>query len=129
MPLSAVFPSKPEDFAYANLQILSAIQVDSEVSRFVPIESMALDWTIVEDGFGVLVEVQVNALIESDEDFFRLRILGMALDQEGEIVGYRLIDRIFDAEEADAIAEEFYILSLGPEVNDVSIIAEMVPNE
>jgi hypothetical protein len=53
----------------------------------------------------------------------------MALDQEGEIVGYRLIDRIFDAEEADAIAEEFYILSLGPEVNDVSIIAEMVPNE
>lgn len=125
MPLSAVFAQKPEDFGYADLRILSAIEVASEVSRFVPVELLGLDWQKVEYGSGVLVEVQIDPQIDSDEGVFELRILGMAFDEQGEIIGYRLVDRTVNTEEADSIQENFYILSLGPEIDDVGMLIEM----
>lgn len=126
VPLVSVFTEKPPEFGYADIQVLSAITVDAEVSRFVPVDVSSLQSDNVGDGAGALLKVQVAIPEDIEPGDYLLRILGFAMDHGDEIVGHRLIEQVLSGDSPDVIEFEFYILSLGPKVNAVDALAELL---
>ena len=126
MPLAATFSEIPADFAYGQVQILSAIQVDPEVSRFVPIETELINWQQVEDGEGARAQVQIVLPTDLEGESYNLRLLAVAADDGSEITGYRLIEELIDPNVAEPIEFDFYIVSLGPPIAEVEVLAELL---
>lgn len=125
MPLAATFNQKPADFAYAQVELLSAIQVNPTVSRSVPLEAELIDWQLVSKG-GAIVTVEINLPTDLDEQAYNIRLLGIASDGERKVAGYRLIEEVIDPTSTEAVEIEFYILSLGPPIRDIEVIAELL---
>jgi LysM repeat protein len=125
MPLAAVFNEKPDDYTYAEIQILSAIQVNMQGSRFVPVDVVMKGWEKVDQGEGVLVDARVNLPQDLEQGSYSLRLLGMAVAEDEGIIGYRLIEDIFSADDVEARDLEFVLISLGPPIGEVRIVAEL----
>jgi LysM repeat protein len=126
IPLAAVFTEKPTNFAYGQIQILSAIQIDLEVSRSVPVEPAMVDWQVVENQAGAVATVQIAVPSDLEGEAYNLRILAMALDKNSGIVGYRLIEEVVDPTATEIIDLDFYVLSLGPPISEIQVVAELI---
>lgn len=125
IPISVVFPDTPAGYSYAEIQILSAIQVDPEVSRFVPVAIEHLEWKSMDAGAGVSVSADILLPADLGDGSYSLRLLGMALDAQDEVVGFRIIEEVISPGGVDPIEVEFYILSLGPLAEEVQLVAEI----
>ncbi|MGD8634484.1 MAG: LysM peptidoglycan-binding domain-containing protein [Anaerolineales bacterium] len=125
MPLAVVFSKKPPDYAYAEIQILSAIQVNMEGSRFVPVDVELQGWDEVDNGAGAKVEARIILSQDLEQGRYALRLLGMAIDEDDEIVGYRLIEDVFTPDNSESPEMEFFLISLGPPINEVRLVAEL----
>jgi hypothetical protein len=49
----------------------------------------------------------------------------MAIDENDEIVGYRLIEDVFTPDNSESPEMEFFLISLGPPINEVRLVAEL----
>jgi LysM repeat protein len=126
LPLTAVFPHKPLEYEIAELQVLSAIQAESDVSRFVPVDLGAIDWDEIENGAGALVDINIDIPSDLETGDYSLRVLGIGADEAGLIVGYRLVEQVVDVEATPSVELDFYLLSLGPPIQDVDVVAELL---
>lgn len=126
LPLSAVFSQMPLGYEGADIHILSAIRVESDGSRFMPVEIGVIDWDEIENGAGALVNIHIELPVDLEQGDYSLRVLGTATDEKGMIIGYRLVEQIVNTEATDSVELKFYLLSLGPEIRDVDVIAELL---
>lgn len=126
IPLSVIFNEQPDEYAYADVKILSAIQVDPDVSRFVPVVVEEMVWDAIDLGRGALVAAEIGIPNDLPAGAYLLRVLGSGINAGGEIIGFRLVEEVVNSDSEGAVQVEFYIFSLGPPISDVQVVAEMI---
>ena len=125
LPLSAHFTIAPSDFRYASASVLSAIRVpELEASFLTPGEE--LEWVV--DGLGtrfvsVAGSIDLRNLAVTDGDI--MRVVGIAHAEDGQLVGYQILDIALQVNSGSSSSFQFEIFSLGPTIAEVDLVAEV----
>ncbi len=126
MPIAIFFPAPVPADVHPRAQILTAIRLPADDSRYLPV---ALQNTLVRvDWSGRTARVTGwAALTTQSTPAGTLWVLGVAYDQYGHVVGVRRWDASAPLNAESSLAFDFLVSSLGPPIDHVDLLAEARP--
>jgi hypothetical protein len=126
MPVAAFFPAPVHADAAPRAQILSAIRLPADDTRYLPI---ALQNTLVRvDWAGRTAQVTGQAMpLMLDGQVNTLWILGVAYDAEGNVIGLRRWESTTPATGGVSLPFDLTVSSLGPPIDRVDLLVEARP--
>jgi hypothetical protein len=126
MPVAAFFPAPVPVDAAPRAQILSAIRLPADDTRYLPI---ALLNTLVEVNWvGRTAQVTGQAMpLMLDGQDNTLWILGVAYDAEGNVIGLRRWESTTPVAGGVSLPFDFTVSSLGPPIDRVDLLVESRP--
>jgi LysM repeat protein len=124
IPLAALFPSPSEGYAHAVVLPMTANQAENIEERYLPVE-----WILeTNEGENDLrtwhITGRLLLLGEGERRTERVSILGVALDEDGDVIGFRQMEIETELGSGDEMPFEMEIFSLGPSIDHVEILAE-----
>jgi LysM repeat protein len=124
IPLSAQFPSPPDGYVYAAVLPVSANRAEGVDERYIPVE-----WTLEKDEGEDDLKIwhiggRLHLLGEGEQFTNHISILGIALDEEGNVVGFRQQDFEVELGPGDEMPFQIEIFSLGPPIDHIEFLAE-----
>ena len=124
IPLIAVFTHMPGGYASYNATLLSAVQVTDLQEDLPTIEVQ--DLTTIYKADNRLAELNGKFTITAyDGEALVVRLVGVALDSKGEPIGMNIWDESIDVLSQEDFEFQISIFSLGPEIANVSLHAEV----
>lgn len=126
MPIAAFFPAPVSADVYPRAQVLTAIRLSEDDSRYLPI---ALQNTLVRvDWPGRTAHVTGRAALTTQSATAgTLWVLGVAYDQYGHVVGVRRWDASEPLNADSILAFDFLVYSLGPPIDHLDLLVEARP--
>ncbi len=126
MPIAAFFPAPVPADVHPRAQVLTAIRLPADDSRYLPI---ALQNTLVRvDWPGRTAHVSGRAALTTQSTTAgTLWVLGVAYDQYGHVVGVRRWDSSAALNAESSLAFDFLVSSLGPPIDHVDLLVEARP--
>ena len=124
IPLIAVFTHMPGGYASYNATLLSAVQVTDLQEDLPTIEVQ--DLTTIYKADNRLADLNGKFTITAyDGEALVVRLVGVALDSKGEPIGMNIWDESIDLLSQVDFEFQISIFSLGPEIANVSLHAEV----
>jgi LysM repeat protein len=126
MPVAAFFPGPVPADAAPRAQILTAIRLPADDSRYLPIALqnvlVSVDWSgrtarVIGHAMPVMLDGRVNTLW----------ILGAAYDAYGNVVGVRRWESTMPVAGGVSLAFDFTVSSVGPPIDHVDLLVEAKP--
>jgi len=126
MPVAAFFPAPIPADAAPRAQILTAIRLRTDDTRYLPI---SLQNTLVRvDWAGRTAQVTGQAMpLMLDGQVNTLWILGVAYDAQGNVVGLRRWESATPVAGGVSLPFDFTVSSLGPPIDRVDLLVEARP--
>lgn len=125
IPLIAIFDRRPLGFSNFQVDLLSAVQVADLMDELPMIE--VLETRTVYKADKRLAEVSGKLSVTSHEgDEILVRVVGVALDAQGELVGMNAWEERVKSAMNEEIEYRISIFSLGPEIADIRIHPEVM---
>ncbi|MDO9348305.1 MAG: FxLYD domain-containing protein, partial [Anaerolineales bacterium] len=123
MPIAAFVPAPVPANVHPRVQVLTAIRLPANDSRYLPI---ALQNTLVRvDWPGRTAHVSGRAALTTQSTTAgTLWVLGVAYDQYGHVVGVRRWDSSAALNAESSLAFDFLVYSLGPPIDHVDLLVE-----
>ena len=126
MPVAVFFPAPVPADAAPRAQILSAIRLPADDTRYLPIALqnvlVSVDWAgrtaqVAGQAMPLMLDGQVNTLW----------ILGVAYDAQGDVVGLRRWESTTPVAGGVSLPFDFTVSSLGPPIDRVDLLVEARP--
>jgi len=127
MPLSAYFPPPvPDPYRYS-YQLISSIPVE-DVSRYIDTKILEQSSSISENGLTAQINAHVfiNGIVG---ETVQIWIAANALDENGNTVGVRRIEKIAVLDEVGVIEVSGFVYSTGNPIATVELYAETIYNK
>ena len=125
IPLIAIFNRRPPGYASFHADLLSAVQVADLVEELPAIDMLEARTTYLAEKR--IAEVSGRFSITFNEgDEFLVRVVGVALDIEGQPIGMNVWGEWVKGGNNDEIEFRISIFSLGPEIASISIYTEVM---
>ncbi|OGO20238.1 MAG: hypothetical protein A2Z14_15385 [Chloroflexi bacterium RBG_16_48_8] len=124
IPLSVLFPIPPSGYASVSVLPVSAYLAENIEERYLPLE-IVRERDAPGEGQKIWhLAGKVLSLVEDAKTAERVSILAIALDKEGNIVGFRNLEIGSELSFGDELPFEIDVFSLGPPIEHVEILAE-----
>jgi LysM repeat protein len=124
IPLAALFPSPPKEYAYAMVLPVTANQATNIEGRYLPLEWILETNEAKSEPRTWRIAGKLFSLSESERRAVRVTILGAALGEKGNVVGFRQMEVETELGSGDELPFEMEVFSLGPPIDHVEILAE-----
>jgi LysM repeat protein len=125
MPLAAYFPPPIAYDLYPRAQILTAIQIQSDDPRYLPVQLQNTAASITWSGKTARVTGQVVSL--STQQAQQVWVLGVAYDNQDAVIGLRRWEAEGPLIPNGNIPFVFTLSSVGPDINRVELLVEARP--
>jgi LysM repeat protein len=124
MPLAAFFSSPPEGVQSASAYMLSAVPVNDASSRYRQVDVHILSETPSPDGLSLRLRGELDTEAGESETEVELRLLLIAIDQHGTMIGFRIWEPESPALLGDSVSFDCTVFSFGAAIDDFEVMAE-----
>jgi LysM repeat protein len=124
MPLAGFFSSPPEGVQTAVASMLSAVPVNDAESRYRQVDVHILSETPSPDGLSLRVLGELETTAGESEIEVGLRLLLVALDEYGTVIGFRIWDPGSSVVLGESIPFDCTVFSLDGTIDDFEVMAE-----
>lgn len=122
--LAAYFPPPAPSFAIAQMEMRSGVPLSEGDERYVDVEIVRPVATPGPDSKSYGVTGRLAVTEGSDPANARLAVLAMGLDSAGKVVGYTRWEEVVEIAEGAEVPFEVTVISLGPVIEKVDLLAE-----
>jgi len=124
LPLIAYFAPPVPEYAAAVATLISAVSAGDPEGRYLPVEVIEPNTTILEDRQMGTVEgvLLVDSTADQQPEWLRLVVLG--LDTSGQIVGFTILDPGPVGRLEVGLPFKIQVASLGPPIDRLALLAE-----
>lgn len=124
MPLASFFSSPPEGVQSASASMLSAVPVNDVSSRYRQVDVHIISETASQDGLSLRLRGELETTVGESETEVGLRLLLLALDQHGTVIGFRIWEPESPAMLGDTVTFDCTVFSFGAAIDDFEVMAE-----
>jgi LysM repeat protein len=127
MPLVVFFEEPLPEETFPTVLLLSAFPVSEINSRYISLAELSFSPQITPSGLSAFVSGDIRLEESSEIPASRVRILAVAFDETGQIVGHRLWENTESILPGTSVQFELTVYSLGEKIERVSLLTESRP--
>lgn len=124
LPLIARFPAPAPAEYSASAQIVRSLGAGDSDQRYLPVEIAIEESEALDEGLRWSVRGSMSLAEEREDTNTTVALLAIARDRDGDVVGLRKLQLEGTADEAWKAEFALEIISLGPPITDVQVMAE-----